>query len=48
MSPQAVGVHYNWGFSGNAHCDWERPMECDWVWSGLTNVGVIGGCDEGG
>jgi len=46
MSPKAMGVHSDWGFSCNTQCDWERPMESGQVWSGLTSIGVIGGYDE--
>ena len=48
MSPKAMGVCSDWGFSGNAQCDGERSMECDWVWLGLTSMGDIGGHDEVG
>jgi len=43
MSPEAVGVHSNWGFSSDALCNGEGSMEQDWVWLGPTGVGVIGG-----
>ena len=43
MSPKAVGVHSDWGFSGDALCDRERSMEQDRVWLGPTGVEVIGG-----
>jgi len=25
MSPKAVGVHSDWGFSCNTRCDWRGP-----------------------
>jgi len=37
-----MGVCSNWGFWVDALCDGERSMEQDWVWSGLTSVGVVG------
>jgi len=46
MSPKAVGVHSDWGFLVDALCDRGRFMERDRVWSGLTNVGVIGWHNE--
>jgi len=47
MSP-TVGVNSNWGFSCNTWCNWEQPIECGQVWSGLNGVGVIGGYDKVG
>jgi len=47
MSPKAVWVCSDWSFS-DTQCDWERPIEHDWVWLGLTSVGVIGGHNEVG
>ena len=46
MSTKAMGVHSDWGFCGDALCDGERTMEWDWVWSGLTSVGDVGGSYE--
>ena len=48
MSPKAVGVCSNLGFSGDTLCDGGRSMERDRVWSGLTRVRVVGGCDAVG
>jgi len=45
MSPKAMGVHFDWGFSGDALCDEERSMEWDQVWSWPTSARVIGECD---
>ena len=43
MSPKAMGVHSDLGFSGDALCDGGRSMEQDRVRLGLTGVGVVGG-----
>ena len=48
MSPEAMGVHSDWGFSRDALCDGGWSMEQDRVWLGLTSVAVIGGNDAVG
>jgi len=46
MLPKAVGVHSDWGFHGGTLHDQGGCMEQDWVWSGPTSVGVVGGSYE--
>jgi len=48
MSTKAVGVHSNWGSSGDALCDGGGSMEHNRVWSGLTKVGDMSGYDAVG
>ena len=45
MSTKAVGVCSDWRSRCDALCDGGQSMEHNWVWSGLTKVGDIGGYD---